>query len=98
MRAVVAVLDSFGIGAADDAARFGDAGANTFGHIVEACAAGKGDRAGLREGPLNIPNLLALGLGEAARAAGTELPLERASAPKSKYGYAAERSRGKDTP
>ena len=33
-RAVILVLDSFGIGAADDAASFGDAGANTFGHIA----------------------------------------------------------------
>ena len=31
-----------------DAARFGDAGANTLGHIAEACAAGTGDRDGLR--------------------------------------------------
>src|SRR5690349_9296865 len=36
-RAFLFVLDSFGIGGAEDAARFGDEGSNTFGHIAEAC-------------------------------------------------------------
>jgi len=97
-RAIIAVLDSFGIGAAEDAARFGDAHANTFGHIVNACAEGRADRAGLRRGPLNIPNLLALGLGQAARAAGTAPDLPLPAAPRGIHGAAAERSRGKDTP
>ena len=44
------VLDSFGIGAAPDAAAFGDAGANTLKGVA---ATGK----------LNVPNLTALGLG-----------------------------------
>ena len=34
-RAFILVMDSFGIGAAPDAARFGDAGADTLGHIAE---------------------------------------------------------------
>src|SRR5690242_1425882 len=38
VRAIVGVLDSFGLGAAPDAEKFGDAGANTFGHIAKACA------------------------------------------------------------
>jgi phosphopentomutase len=46
MRAIIAVLDSFGIGAAPDAERFGDAGANTFGHIAESCSDGKIVRGG----------------------------------------------------
>ncbi|MBK3425093.1 phosphopentomutase, partial [Methylobacterium sp. IIF4SW-B5] len=44
-RALLIVLDSVGIGGAPDAAAFGDAGADTLGHIAEACAAGRGDRA-----------------------------------------------------
>ena len=39
-RAVLIVLDSVGIGGAPDAARFGDEGADTLGHIAAACAAG----------------------------------------------------------
>ena len=37
MRAILCVLDSFGVGSAPDANDF-DRGANTFGHIAEACA------------------------------------------------------------
>ena len=65
-RAFLFVLDSFGIGGAADAAAFGDEGSDTFGHIAEACAQGRGDRAGLRGGPLELPNMTALGLAEAA--------------------------------
>lgn len=42
-RAIVLVLDSFGIGAAPDAERFGDVGADTLGHIAAACARGECD-------------------------------------------------------
>jgi phosphopentomutase len=45
-RAIVAVLDSAGIGSAPDAKRFGNAGANTFGRVAEACAGGKIARGG----------------------------------------------------
>ena len=41
-RALLIVLDSVGIGGAEDAAAYGDAGADTLGHIAEACAAGPG--------------------------------------------------------
>ncbi len=68
-RAFVFVLDSFGIGGSADADRYGDAGADTFGHIAQACAAGRGDRDGVRRGPLLLPNMLSLGLSEAARTA-----------------------------
>ena len=43
-RAFLFVLDSFGIGGAGDAEQFGDRGADTFGHIAEACRRGLGDR------------------------------------------------------
>ena len=39
-RAFIMVLDSFGIGATEDAERFGDVGADTLGHIAEAGADG----------------------------------------------------------
>ncbi|GER06617.1 phosphopentomutase [Iodidimonas muriae] len=98
MRAIVAVLDSFGIGEAPDAAQFGDVGANTFCHIAAQCAEGHANQAGLRHGPLIIPNLLDLGLGHAAKNAGGQVPFDLPTTPKARYGAAAERSRGKDTP
>jgi phosphopentomutase len=99
-RAILIVLDSFGIGGAEDAATFGDEGADTIGHIAEACAAGKGDRAGLRSGPLNLPNLGRLGLAQAAAAStgGAALALGYSGVPQARYGYGVEISRGKDTP
>lgn len=99
MRAILIVLDSFGVGETDDAALFGDQGANTFGHIAAQCAAGMADKEGVRSGPLNIPNLMALGLGLASEAsAGHEIKIEKAKKIIGKYGYAAEKSKGKDTP
>jgi phosphopentomutase len=95
-RAFLFVLDSFGIGGAADAAAFGDEGADTYGHIAAACAEGRGDRAGLRSGPLHLPNMTALGLtGAAARAAGRE---EKSSPITGFFGAAEEVSSGKDTP
>ena len=99
-RAFLFVLDSFGIGGAPDAADFGDDGADTLGHIAEFCAAGAGDRAGLREGPLSLPNMSALGLLHAAKLANGRVPAgmnlpERVFGV---YGAASEVSRGKDTP
>ena len=99
-RAALLVMDSLGIGGAADAAAFGDAGADTFGHIVEACAQGRADRAGLRKGPLHIPFLSAHGLGLAAEASrGASLQgLARPSSPQGLWGFAREVSKGKDTP
>ena len=51
-RAVVLMLDSLGIGASADADRFGDDGADTFGHIAMACARGDADQLGERSGAL----------------------------------------------
>ena len=81
-RAFLFVLDSFGVGGADDAARFGDAGSNTFGHIAEACAAGEADREGLRQGPLDLPNMISLGLGHARRRRRQAYPFDRGQAPR----------------
>lgn len=93
-RGFLLVMDSFGIGSAPDAGRFGDAGADTHGHIRAACAAGRADRAGLRHGPLAVPNLDRLGLAAAAAIARGESAGPAAAC----YGAAAEQSRGKDTP
>lgn len=89
-RAVILMLDSVGIGGAQDAAKFGDQGANTLGHIAKA------------NGGLKIPNLAALGIQQAAQAsAGDELALGTlppavVNLP-SKYGFMCEISHGKDT-
>ena len=97
-RAIVVVLDSLGVGAAADADAYGDRGADTLGHIVEACAAGRADGVG-RAGLLDIPHLTSLGLIDAAEAArGAALPAARPASRTGLFGYAAERSRGKDTP
>ncbi len=93
-RAFVLVMDSFGIGSAPDAARFGDAGADTHGHIRSACAEGRADRAGLRQGPLAVPHLDRLGLAAAAALVAGGTAAEAGAC----YGAAAERSKGKDTP
>lgn len=85
MRVIVSVLDSFGIGQAPDAARFGDEGANTFARLYT-------------HRSLNIPHLLALGLGHAAKAAAPETSPPRAEKITGLYGFAAEKSKGKDTP
>ncbi|MDX1706236.1 phosphopentomutase [Pseudidiomarina sp.] len=97
-RAIIVVLDSFGIGAAADAARFGDEGADTFGHIAERCAAGKANEQ--RSGPLYIPNLTALGLAEASIGATGQEPagIVKPDAILGCYGWAQELSSGKDTP
>ncbi|MGB1272387.1 MAG: phosphopentomutase, partial [Endozoicomonas sp.] len=97
-RAVILVMDSFGIGAAEDADRFGDAGASTIGHIAEACAEGRADIG--RQGPLNLPVLSSLGLAHAARDSSGAFPAGMATDTEIKgaYGYAREISSGKDTP
>ena len=87
-RAFILVVDSLGIGASADAGRFGDAGADTLGHIARA-------RGGLR-----LPHLARLGLARAAAAStGGEPPdLGHDGPVDGAWGYAVEASRGKDTP
>lgn len=87
MRAVLIVLDSCGIGAAPDAAEYGDEGAATIPHTAEAV------------GGLRLPVLASLGLGNipALRGAGPILGVPPAEAPRASYGAMQERSQGKDT-
>lgn len=97
-RALILVLDSFGIGASPDAERFGDIGADTLGHIAKACFH---DDANInRSGPLHLPNLTALGLAAAAKISTGNYPAGMTSTvePVGAWGCAAELSNGKDTP
>ena len=82
-RAILFILDSFGIGGAPDAAAFGDAGANTLGHICDHMR-------------LDVPHMASLGLGLAAEGATGRNPLAPATLI-GRYGHASEVSRGKDT-
>lgn len=95
-RAFLIVMDSVGCGGAPDAADFGDAGANTLGHIAAACAAGRAEEG--RSGPLRMPMLAELGLGAAIRLASGEGAPGLDATPKGRWGAATEVSRGKDTP
>jgi phosphopentomutase len=98
-RAIIIVLDSVGCGGAADADAYGDAGADTLGHLAAACAEGGGDRPGLRAGPLKLPHLDALGLGLAMRASsGCAAPGFTTTNPRGQWGYGVETSKGKDTP
>ncbi len=98
-RTFILVLDSFGIGAAPDAEKFGDIGADTLGHIAEQCQLGNADNAE-RQGPLTLPNLSKLGLAMAHKeATGQFAPgLDQNADIIGAYGHAAELSSGKDTP
>ena len=91
-RAVILVMDSFGIGATDDAGRFGDAGANTLGNIARVRAAAGN--------PLRLPNLMLLGLMRAAEESCGDRPAGTGARDEvdGVYGHAAELSSGKDTP
>jgi phosphopentomutase len=99
-RAFLIVLDSVGCGGAEDAPAYGDGGSNTLLHIAQACRDGRGDREGLRQGPLRLPNLLGLGLAQAVAAScGVEPPMPGApSAPSGLWGFGVETAAGKDTP
>ncbi len=80
-RIFVVVLDSLGVGASPDADKFGDAGADTFGHILDTV------------GTLDIPNLQKLGmlnLHTGGNMEGVKQPLGR-------YTKLREASNGKDT-
>lgn len=80
-RIFVIVCDSLGIGALDDAKKFGDVGTNTYVHIAEKC------------GGLNIPTLNSLGLHDLADIKGTTKVLH----PHSFVTTLREKSNGKDT-
>ena len=80
-RVIWIVLDSVGMGALPDAARFGDEGTNTIGHVWESC------------NTLDIPNMLKLGYGNID---GME-KLPSVNEPVASYGRCMELSNGKDT-
>ena len=94
------MIDSFGLGAAPDAASYGDEGANTFDHIADWCARGEVNENRPSAGPLVLPNMAALGLGKAAELVSGSVPagLEGATEFSGYYGACAELSKGKDTP
>lgn len=98
-RAFIIVLDSVGCGPAPDAASYGDAGADTVGHVANVCRAGAAELLGTRSGLLRLPHLCAMGLGGACRIATGRLPpgLSKADGTAS-FGIGIERSAGKDTP
>lgn len=85
-RAILCILDSFGIGGAPDAADYGDVGADTLGHIAT-------------NYPLSLPNLDALGLGAAAALSTGTVPPGLTTVPRGgRFGVGREVSKGKDTP
>jgi phosphopentomutase len=91
-RAILLILDSFGIGGAPDAGDYSDGhghpdtGANTLGHIAD-------------QYDLHLPNLDALGLGAAGKLSTGKLPRGLSAEPRGgRYGVGREVSKGKDTP
>jgi phosphopentomutase len=89
-RAFIIMLDSFGIGAAPDAAHYGDVGADTLRHIATSSALEK---------PLAIPHLTRLGINAAAKISQGEAIAELGEPAQFEgaYGCASEMSLGKDT-
>lgn len=86
MRAFLLVIDSFGIGALPDAAQYGDVGSNTAVHIGRAV------------GGVKWPQLTRMGIGNAARLLGEDLPgAPVQKAPEASFGVMREVSPGKDT-
>lgn len=91
-RAIVLVIDGFGIGHAPDAADFGDVTANTFANLSKAFYQQE-------KRAINLPNLAKMGLVQAAFEAGKgNFPVVEQKPEQGAYGYAAEISTGKDTP
>jgi phosphopentomutase len=80
-RIVCLVADGFGIGAAPDAAKYGDEGSNTLGNLAQAV------------GGVRLSNLERLGLGNLGKFRG----LSAAASPLARVTRLAERSEGKDT-
>lgn len=80
-RAILIVLDSVGIGAAEDSCLYGDEGSNTLQHTAR------------EVGGLQLPNMQALGLGNLEVLQGV-MPVPDA---RGAYGKMREKSKGKDT-
>lgn len=81
MKVLLLVCDSFGVGAAPDAAAYGDEGADTLGNTARVA------------GGLDAPNLGSLGLGLLSDISG----LDRSASVGTLHGRMRERSAGKDT-
>jgi len=80
-RIFLIVMDSVGIGEAPDAEKFGDQGADTFGHIAE------------KVDGLNMPNMAKLGLSNIRELKG----IQKADQPLAVFTKMQEASNGKDT-
>ena len=80
-RAIIIVLDGVGIGAAADAAAYGDADSNTLGHVAQAV------------GGFDLPNLGRAGLGGVAPLQG----MPPATSPMGAFGVLEPGSAGKDS-
>ena len=80
-RAIVIVVDGFGVGALPDAAEYGDGGSNTLAHVADAV------------GGLNLPILESLGLGCIGEFTG----VRRSVDPDGCFGKMASQSKGKDS-
>jgi phosphopentomutase len=80
-RAVILVLDGVGVGAAPDAAAYGDAGSDTLGNLARAI------------GGLSLPNLEAAGLGNVAPIEG----VAPTDSPQGAWGKMRPASAGKDS-
>jgi phosphopentomutase len=78
---ILIVLDGVGVGELPDAAKYGDAGSNTLGHVAEAV------------GGLQLPNLERLGLSYIGEFKG----VRRVDQPEGCFGKMQELSVGKDT-
>ena len=101
MRAFLVVMDSAGIGGAPDADRFfngdvPDTGSNTVLNIAKTCAEGLANQG--RHGPLNLPTLTKLGLGNAIYAASGDTSPDLPIVSGATWAAATEKSLGKDTP
>ncbi len=81
-KVILIVTDSLGVGAMPDAAEYGDAGADTFGHIWQHC------------GRIDTPNLLRIGWGNMPEVSFHDLAIYD---PEANVGKCAEASKGKDT-
>ena len=91
-RAIVMVIDGFGIGQAPDADVFGDIGSNSFANLSDKYFEETGKK-------IDLPQLSKLGLVSACQqASGRTIKCMPYEATKGAYGYAAEISTGKDTP
>lgn len=84
MLVVTIVLDGAGVGDAPDAGAYGDAGANTLGHVIA------------QEHP-RLPNLTRWGLGHLVADASGEPVLPAVPEPAASYGRLTETAAGKDS-